>query len=82
METVVRTTYHSPTDYKGSRFTVKDMRHNGVRKTVSYDHSANNARQAAIVEVMGDDISLTFGWEDSRHVYYLVNGKWDADYYA
>ena len=79
MQTVVRTTYHGPTDYNGSRFTVRDMR-SGERKTVSYDYSASNASIAAIVALLGDDISVTYGWTDSnrggRDTYYLVSGNW------
>ena len=38
--------YHGPTNSKGSRVTIKDLRR-GVSKTVSYDYTFNNAEDIA-----------------------------------
>lgn len=71
MATLFRVNYLGPTNYKGSRFTVENMRTN-KRVTVDYDYSASNGRATAVSTVSGLPLEmLEFVGEDSKYGYYV-----------
>lgn len=51
------TKYLGPTDTRGARIAVKNMR-TGKTKMISYDYAARDAHEAAVQEVMGSKATL------------------------
>lgn len=71
--TIIRTTYHGPTDHNGSRFTVTNLR-TGERKTVPYSHAARHAARDAVEKVTGVGAdTLVWGGEDTKGTYWIID---------
>lgn len=72
---VYRVTYNGPSDTRGARFTVRNLRRQAETRgrVVPFDYAAGNAREAAVRAVVGDDVTIQYGGEDARHTYYIVN---------
>ena len=64
---IVFTTYHGPTNTRGSRITVKAE---GKSKTVSYNYAANDAHEAAVKAVY-PSCKITH-WEGQKRGYTYV----------
>jgi len=69
MSTLYSATYHGPTNFRGSRFTVANLM-TGERRTVPYDYSADNAPRAAVESVVGAPVE--FCGEDSRRRFFTT----------
>ena len=77
MHQAIRTTYHGPTDTKGSRFTA---RANGGSITVSYDYSlAIDRNHVRAAEALALKLEWAKDSKDFRRLY--VGGCFGDDYY-
>lgn len=82
MDTIAKVTYYGPTNTKGSRFKVEDLRAwggtDGPLKTWhAYDHAARNAKVTAVLAAFNLTPShevhfVQYGGEDSRSTFYIV----------
>lgn len=65
---IITTTYHGPTNTRGSRITVKSE---SASKTVSYDYAASNAHDAAVKSVY-PECKITHSESRKRGYVYVI----------
>jgi hypothetical protein len=71
--TVYRVTYYGPTDYRGSRYIVRNLKTREC-KTFPFDHSASNAAYSAVSSMIAElpEAAIVYGGEDTHSYYYIV----------